>query len=77
MQITILNERLPEARKLLDKLDTDMEYAAKAREWAAAGGAGIFGDPDCGGVCPGYRRVGLAFRVPGGWWRIKGQAVRS
>jgi hypothetical protein len=33
------------------------------------------GDPDFGGVCPGYRRIGFALRVPGGWWRIKGQTT--
>ena len=38
-------------------------------------GAAMLGNPDFGGVCPGYRRVGFAVRVPGGWWRLKGQAV--
>jgi hypothetical protein len=39
--------------------------------------AATMGDPNFGGVCPGYQRVGYAVRVPGGWWRIKGQAATS
>jgi hypothetical protein len=37
--------------------------------------AALLGDPNFGGVCPGYKRVGFAARVPGGWWRMKDQVA--
>ena len=39
--------------------------------------AAMLGAADFGGVCPGYHRVGFAVRVPGGWWRMKGQSTNG